>query len=55
MTRIDPAEEAGRLYDRFADGLYRNALMILADPEGAADAMQQVFTAIIAKGARMAG
>ena len=53
MTRIDPAEEAGRLYDRFAGGLYRYALMILADPESAADAIQQVFTAIIAKGVRI--
>lgn len=53
MTRIDPAEEAGRLYDRFADGLYRYALMILADPEGAADAIQQVFAAVVARRTRI--
>jgi RNA polymerase sigma-70 factor (ECF subfamily) len=37
----------GRLYDRFAGGLYRYALMILADPDGAADAVQHVFVAVL--------
>jgi RNA polymerase sigma-70 factor (ECF subfamily) len=38
------AERIGRAYDRFAGPLYRYALMILADPAGAADAVHQVFT-----------
>ena len=41
------AERIGRLYDRFAGGLYRYALMILAEPAGAADAVQQVFVALL--------
>ncbi len=41
------AERIGRLYDRFAGVLYRYALMILADPAGAADAVQQVFVALL--------
>src|SRR5476651_315355 len=40
-------DRIGRLYDRFAGGLYRYALMILADPAGAADAVQQVFVALL--------
>ena len=31
------------LYDRLGGPLYRYAVMILADPSGAADAVQQVF------------
>ncbi len=41
------AERIGRLYDRFSGVLYRYALMILADPAGAADAVQQVFVALL--------
>ena len=41
------ADRIGRLYDRFAGVLYRYALMILADPAGAADAVQQVFVALL--------
>ena len=41
------ADRIGRLYDRYAGGLYRYALMILADPAGAADAVQQVFVALL--------
>lgn len=40
-------ERIGRLYDRFSGILYRYALMILADPAGAADAVQQVFVALL--------
>src|SRR5688572_8791212 len=47
----DPEDDPGRrrealaaLYDRHADGLYRYALMILADPAEAQDAVQQTFT-----------
>jgi RNA polymerase sigma-70 factor (ECF subfamily) len=41
------ADRIGRAYDRFAGPLYRYALMILADPAGAADAVHQVFTALL--------
>ena len=37
----------GELYDRHAAGLYRYAVMILADREAAADAVQQVFTRLV--------
>jgi RNA polymerase sigma-70 factor, ECF subfamily len=36
-----------RLYDRHAAGLYRYAVMILADPDSAADAVHQVFAALV--------
>ena len=42
-----PGDRIGELYDRFAVGLYRYALMILADPGAAADAVQQVFVALL--------
>jgi len=48
----DSADGVGRLYDRFAAGLYRYALIVLADPDGAADVIQQVFTAIVARQGR---
>src|ERR1700704_4810077 len=35
------------VYDRLSGPLYRYALMILADPAGAADAVQQVFVALL--------
>jgi RNA polymerase sigma-70 factor (ECF subfamily) len=41
------ADRIGRAYDRFAGPLYRYALMILADPAGAADAVHQVFAALL--------
>jgi RNA polymerase sigma-70 factor (ECF subfamily) len=44
---IEPAEWIGGLYDRFGPSLYRYALMILADPSGAADVVQQVFVALL--------
>ena len=37
------------LYDRLGASLYRYALMILADPAGAADVVQQVFVGLIQK------
>jgi RNA polymerase sigma-70 factor (ECF subfamily) len=40
-------EWLGALYDRHAAGLYRYAVMILADTEAAADAVQQVFTRLV--------
>ena len=42
-----PREWLGALYDRRAAGLYRYAVMILADTEAAADAVQQVFTRLV--------
>jgi RNA polymerase sigma-70 factor (ECF subfamily) len=41
-----PGRRIGALYERYADGLYRYAVMILADTAGASDAVQQVFLAI---------
>jgi RNA polymerase sigma-70 factor, ECF subfamily len=38
-----PADWLGVLYDRYADALYRYAMMILANPAAASDAVQQVF------------
>ena len=49
MRRPNATREwLGALYDRHAAGLYRYAVMILADRDAAADAVQQVF-------ARLAG
>jgi RNA polymerase sigma-70 factor, ECF subfamily len=46
-------EWLGTLYDRHAAGLYRYAVMILADTEAAADAVQQVFTRLVNRGERL--
>jgi RNA polymerase sigma-70 factor, ECF subfamily len=43
----DPGDRIGEVYDRFGPGLYRYALMILADPGTAADVVQQVFVGLI--------
>ncbi len=52
--RSEPAgarpNDLGALYDRLAPSLYRYALMILADPAGAEDAVQQVFAAVVRRG-----
>ncbi len=37
----------GRLYDEHAAGLYRYALMMLADPAGAEDVVQEAFTSML--------
>jgi RNA polymerase sigma-70 factor (ECF subfamily) len=49
---LDPGdpEDLGRLYDRLAPPLYRYALMILADPPAAEDAIQHVFASLAARG-----
>ena len=39
--------DVGRLYDQFGASLYRYALMILADPSAAADAVHDVFVALM--------
>ncbi len=45
MTR--PLDEwIGQLYDRYGAALYRYAVMVLADPAGAADVVQTVFVAL---------
>jgi DNA-directed RNA polymerase specialized sigma24 family protein len=44
-----PRAEVGRLYDRYGAALYRYALMLLADPAAAEDAIQQVFTALLSR------
>lgn len=54
MDRIEDNSPSKRqlaaLYDAFASGLYRHALMILADPAGAEDAVQQVFAKLATRG-----
>jgi RNA polymerase sigma-70 factor (ECF subfamily) len=42
-----PGDRIAELYDRFGASLYRYALMILADPAAAADAVQQVFVGLL--------
>jgi RNA polymerase sigma-70 factor (ECF subfamily) len=49
----DPGADVGRLYDRYGASLYRYALMILADPAAAEDALQHVFTGVLLKGRRI--
>jgi RNA polymerase sigma-70 factor, ECF subfamily len=43
----EPGDRIGRLYDQYAAGLYRYALIVLADPAAAADAVQQVFVGLL--------
>ena len=43
----DPRSLVGRLYDAHGAALYRYALMLLADPAAAEDAVQQVFSALV--------
>jgi DNA-directed RNA polymerase specialized sigma24 family protein len=49
----DSANRIGRLYDRFADGLYRYALMVLADPSAAADVIHDVFVGVLRQRANL--
>jgi RNA polymerase sigma-70 factor, ECF subfamily len=48
---VEPRERVGSLYDRYGPSLYRYALMLLADPAAAEDAVQQVFTSVLRSGA----
>ena len=51
MTR--PSDEwIGQVYDRYGAALYRYALMVLADPAGAADVVQTVFVALLRRRSR---
>jgi len=45
-----PADWIGRAYDWHGAGLYRYALMLLGDTASAADAVQQVFVALVGRG-----
>ena len=45
--RETASARAGRLYDECGAGLYRYALMLLADAMAAEDAIQQVFAALL--------
>ena len=47
----EPHERVVGLYDRYGPSLYRYALMLLADPAAAEDAVQQVFTSVLRSGA----
>ena len=51
MPRPPDREWIGQLYDRYGPALYRYAVMVLADPAGAADVVQAVFVALIRRGA----
>ena len=44
---VESAERIGRSYDRYGAALYRYAVMILADPSGAADAVHEVFVSLL--------
>jgi RNA polymerase sigma-70 factor (ECF subfamily) len=49
-TARSGASELTRLYDEHADGLYRYALIVLADHGMAEDAVHQVFAKLLAAG-----
>jgi len=51
--RDDPAETAGRLFDRFGDALFRYAAVVLADRDAAADVVQQVFGSFLQRERRI--
>ena len=48
-----PSDQIGRLYDQCGAALYRYALMILADPPAAADAVHDVFVAVLRRDAAL--
>ena len=47
---VEPHERVLGLYDRYGASLYRYALMLLADPAAAEDAVQQVFMSVLRSG-----
>jgi RNA polymerase sigma-70 factor (ECF subfamily) len=47
MPRPPDDEWVGPLYDRYGASLYRYAVMVLADPAGAADVVQTVFVSLL--------
>jgi RNA polymerase sigma-70 factor (ECF subfamily) len=46
-AKAEPGDRIAELYDRHGGSLFRYALMILADPAAAADAVQQVFVGLL--------
>jgi len=48
---VESHERVLCLYDRYGPSLYRYALMLLADPAAAEDAVQQIFTSVLRSGA----
>ncbi len=46
----DAGADVAAIYDRCAAGLYRYALMVLADPQSAEDAVQETFARAVAAG-----
>jgi len=44
---VEPYGRIACLYDRYGSSLYRYAVMLLADPAAAEDAVQQVFTSVL--------
>jgi RNA polymerase sigma-70 factor (ECF subfamily) len=48
-------EQVGAAYDQYAEGLYRLALLITADPAVAEDAVQQVFGKLMAMAGGLEG
>ena len=47
MPRPPDEDWIGPLYDRYGAALYRYAVMVLADPAGAADVVQIVFVSLL--------
>ena len=50
----DAVSLVGRLYDTHGAGLYRYAVMLLADATAAEDVVQQVFASLLRQGDRIA-
>jgi len=48
--QADPHADVATMYDRCAAGLYRYALMVLADAHLAEDAVQETFARVVAAG-----
>jgi RNA polymerase sigma-70 factor (ECF subfamily) len=51
----DARDRVARLYDQHGASLYRYALMLLADPAVAEDAVQQVFSSLLQRSAASRG
>jgi RNA polymerase sigma-70 factor (ECF subfamily) len=47
MPRPSDGEWIGQMYDRYGAALYRYAVVVLADPAGAADVVQTVFVSLL--------
>src|SRR3954470_7245355 len=47
MPQRPDGEWIGQLYDTYGASLYRYAVMVLADPSGAADVVQTVFASLL--------